>query len=203
VDPDEAPGYHDIIKEPMDVALVASRLKNYESNPSKFLADFNLMFDNCQKYNVESSEIYKTAEDLRVWVKAKYDKSLPTPTEESLSFGAVPWQDDYEEMPFLPPVVMEHVKAPPFDLAAPTQVVMEDMGIQYKKKHPSVNENLSSSLALTVTEADKLLDDLLLDESGSNQYVKMKAYHMAARNLSNTVVPYNDAKVTVESFGHI
>lgn len=54
VRPEDAPGYHDVIARPMDLASISDRLKRggreaggYASAP-EFLADMQLVWDNCR-----------------------------------------------------------------------------------------------------------------------------------------------------------
>ncbi len=63
---DEAPGYLEVIKQPMDLSTIASKLENsvYDTI-EKFVSDMRLVFDNCCQYNSDTSAIYDTATELR------------------------------------------------------------------------------------------------------------------------------------------
>ena len=50
--------YHDIISHPMDLSTVRNKLDSGEyHNKNEFAADVRLMFDNCYKYNGETSDV--------------------------------------------------------------------------------------------------------------------------------------------------
>jgi len=56
----EVPDYHQIIKAPMDLAKIKSKLNmgSYQLN-EELLSDIQLVFRNCDLYNVEGNEIYE------------------------------------------------------------------------------------------------------------------------------------------------
>lgn len=56
----EVPDYHKIIKTPMDLAKIKSKLNmgQYQLN-EELLSDIQLVFKNCDEYNVEGNEIYE------------------------------------------------------------------------------------------------------------------------------------------------
>lgn len=57
--------YIKIIKKPMHLTLVESKLKNEEyKNVLEIFEDLQLIWDNCKYYNQETSEIYKQADIL-------------------------------------------------------------------------------------------------------------------------------------------
>lgn len=63
---DEAPGYLEIIKQPIDLGTIASKLDNSAYDTiEKFVSDMRLVFDNCCQYNSDTSSIYETATELR------------------------------------------------------------------------------------------------------------------------------------------
>ncbi|KAH8409818.1 hypothetical protein KR222_009049 [Zaprionus bogoriensis] len=55
----EVPDYHKIIKTPMDLAKIKSKLNmgEYQLN-EELLSDIQLVFRNCDEYNVEGNEVY-------------------------------------------------------------------------------------------------------------------------------------------------
>uniref|UniRef100_UPI00358E9432 nucleosome-remodeling factor subunit BPTF isoform X2 n=1 Tax=Myxine glutinosa TaxID=7769 RepID=UPI00358E9432 len=65
VDEDEAPGYYDVIKEPMDLSTIERRLatRTY-TKLAEFVGDITKMFDNCRYYNPPESTFVKCAEVL-------------------------------------------------------------------------------------------------------------------------------------------
>lgn len=56
----EVPDYYDIIKNPMDFAKVKSKLNmgSYQIN-EEVMRDIELVFGNCDEYNVKGNEIYE------------------------------------------------------------------------------------------------------------------------------------------------
>lgn len=69
----EAPGYYDIIKNPIDLSAMTKKIKRREYNSKQdFQADLDLMFANCRRYNTDPKSIYvKHASELD-----KYSKKL-------------------------------------------------------------------------------------------------------------------------------
>ena len=63
---DEAPGYSDIIDQPMALTTVKQLLETGTLTPSTFFADMCLIFDNCRAYNTEESELFVWATELKV-----------------------------------------------------------------------------------------------------------------------------------------
>ncbi|KAL6760054.1 chromatin remodeling complex WSTF-ISWI, large subunit [Haematococcus lacustris] len=63
---EEVPDYHDIIKDPVDLSLIARRLAGrvFYSHLDIFLADFRRMFNNCRTYNSQDTIYYKLANKL-------------------------------------------------------------------------------------------------------------------------------------------
>ncbi|KAH9844308.1 uncharacterized protein C8Q71DRAFT_732083 [Rhodofomes roseus] len=61
----EAPDYHDIVKRPMDLKTIKSRIKDgLIANSLEFQRDVYLMFANAMMYNRPGSEIYNMAEEM-------------------------------------------------------------------------------------------------------------------------------------------
>lgn len=77
VDLSSVPGYSDIISTPMDLSTIKARITTYDESPGKFLRDMRLIFDNCQKFNIESSDLYKAAATLRNLTESKYNEAFP------------------------------------------------------------------------------------------------------------------------------
>lgn len=65
VDPNDAPDYYGVIKEPMDLATMEERIqKRYYEKLTEFVADMTKIFDNCRYYNPSDSPFYQCAEVL-------------------------------------------------------------------------------------------------------------------------------------------
>lgn len=68
---EEAPGYYELIKKPMDLSSIDSKINSglYKTK-EEFIADFQLMCDNCRTFNPESSIYVKCANALEKKFKA-------------------------------------------------------------------------------------------------------------------------------------
>ncbi|THV08511.1 hypothetical protein K435DRAFT_824981 [Dendrothele bispora CBS 962.96] len=61
----EAPDYHDIVKRPMDLKTIKTRIRDgVISNSLEFQRDIYLMFANAMMYNRPGSDVYMMAEDM-------------------------------------------------------------------------------------------------------------------------------------------
>eukprot|EP00200_Dunaliella_tertiolecta_P016325 CAMPEP_0202414358 /NCGR_PEP_ID=MMETSP1128-20130828/32540_1 /ASSEMBLY_ACC=CAM_ASM_000463 /TAXON_ID=3047 /ORGANISM="Dunaliella tertiolecta, Strain CCMP1320" /LENGTH=324 /DNA_ID=CAMNT_0049020757 /DNA_START=322 /DNA_END=1296 /DNA_ORIENTATION=+ len=70
VSKDEVPDYYDIIKDPVDLTLITSRLRrgDHYLNLDIFIADFKRMFTNCKIYNAADTIYYKIADKLEAFL---------------------------------------------------------------------------------------------------------------------------------------
>ncbi|PRT52502.1 Histone acetyltransferase GCN5 [Wickerhamiella sorbophila] len=68
----EVPDYYDLIQEPMDLSTMEQKLEKdqYDSMDS-FVYDAKLIFDNCRKYNSETTTYYKNATKLDKFFQQK------------------------------------------------------------------------------------------------------------------------------------
>ncbi|XP_016975852.1 nucleosome-remodeling factor subunit NURF301 isoform X2 [Drosophila rhopaloa] len=72
VDPKEAPDYYKVIKEPMDLKRMETKLEsNAYSKLAEFIGDMTKIFDNCRYYNPKESSFYKCAETLESYFVQK------------------------------------------------------------------------------------------------------------------------------------
>ncbi|PSR95712.1 Transcription factor like [Actinidia chinensis var. chinensis] len=94
--------YHDIIKNPMDLGTVKSRLaKNWYKSPREFAEDVRLTFRNAMTYNPKGQDVHVMAEELLMIFEEKWavieseycfdwrfelvhDVGLPTPTSRKV-----------------------------------------------------------------------------------------------------------------------
>ena len=56
--------YLDVVKVPMDLGTVSSKLASYE-NMDAFWSDVDLIWTNCMKYNADGSEVFVMAENMK------------------------------------------------------------------------------------------------------------------------------------------
>ncbi|KAI5613581.1 nucleosome-remodeling factor subunit BPTF isoform X6, partial [Silurus asotus] len=72
VDPEDAPDYYRVIKEPMDLSTMEERLlKHHYSKLTEYVADMTRIFDNCRYYNPSDSPFYQCAEVLETFFVQK------------------------------------------------------------------------------------------------------------------------------------
>ncbi|KAK4041549.1 histone acetyltransferase [Parachaetomium inaequale] len=65
VNKDEVMDYYDVIKEPMDLSTMETKLEaDQYTTPEDFIRDAKLIFDNCRKYNNETTPYAKSANKL-------------------------------------------------------------------------------------------------------------------------------------------
>jgi len=74
VTPAEAPDYHEVIKNPIDLSEINRRAKkNQYKSKAEFAADLKLMFDNCRTYNPPSTPYYQLANELEAFCMPKVE----------------------------------------------------------------------------------------------------------------------------------
>ncbi|KAL3702820.1 histone acetyltransferase [Talaromyces marneffei ATCC 18224] len=74
VNRDEVPDYYEVIKEPMDLSTMEEKHeKDLYPTPQDFIRDAMLIFDNCRKYNNETTPYAKSANKLEkfMWQQIK------------------------------------------------------------------------------------------------------------------------------------
>ena len=64
---DVAPGYSEVIAEPMDFATIEQKIAggNYEGSIKSFARDLTLIFDNAMSYNEDGSAVHELAKQLK------------------------------------------------------------------------------------------------------------------------------------------
>lgn len=74
VNRDEVPDYYEVIKEPMDLSTMEEKHdKDLYPTPQEFIRDAMLIFDNCRRYNNETTPYAKSANKLEryMWQQIK------------------------------------------------------------------------------------------------------------------------------------
>ncbi|EQB51886.1 hypothetical protein CGLO_08526 [Colletotrichum gloeosporioides Cg-14] len=74
VNKDDVADYYEVIKEPMDLSTMETKLEaDQYATPEDFIRDAKLIFDNCRKYNNESTPYAKSANKLEkyMWQQIK------------------------------------------------------------------------------------------------------------------------------------
>ncbi|ULT81241.1 hypothetical protein L3Y34_011252 [Caenorhabditis briggsae] len=71
--------YLDVVKNPMDLQTMKKKLDHKQyAEPEEFVADMNLMIDNCCLYNPKGSSVYQNALDLKALFEQRW-KLFPSP----------------------------------------------------------------------------------------------------------------------------
>ncbi|PIC17114.1 hypothetical protein B9Z55_023468 [Caenorhabditis nigoni] len=71
--------YLDVVKKPMDLQTMKKKLDHKQyAEPEEFVADMNLMIDNCCLYNPKGSSVYQNALDLKALFEQRW-KLFPSP----------------------------------------------------------------------------------------------------------------------------
>ncbi|XP_051998007.1 bromodomain adjacent to zinc finger domain protein 2B isoform X2 [Xyrauchen texanus] len=77
VNPKSVPGYHKIIKKPMDLSTIRDKLTNSQYlNLETFIIDVNLVFDNCEKFNEDNSDIGRAGHTMRRFFQRRWTEML-------------------------------------------------------------------------------------------------------------------------------
>lgn len=75
VNREEVPDYYEVIKEPMDLSTMEDRLQqDMYPRPEDFIKDAKLVFDNCRKYNNETTPYAKSANKLEKYMWSEIKK---------------------------------------------------------------------------------------------------------------------------------
>lgn len=104
VDEEIAPGYHDIIKKPMDLSMIEQKLNSQSYRTTKrFIMDLNLMINNCFQFSGADSELGRMATRLRRFItkciKIYLDKNDGDDDDEDFHHGNVPTQTERKWRP--------------------------------------------------------------------------------------------------------
>lgn len=76
---DEAPGYHSIIKRPMDLSTIKKNIENGGIRcTSEFHRDVMLMFQNALMYNREDHDVHRMADEMREEVMEQIQSFIAT-----------------------------------------------------------------------------------------------------------------------------
>ncbi|XP_066542422.1 bromodomain adjacent to zinc finger domain protein 2B isoform X2 [Hoplias malabaricus] len=77
VNPKSVPGYRKVIKKPMDFSTIREKLSNsLYQNLETFIIDVNLVFDNCEKFNEDYSDIGRAGHNMRRFFQRRWTELL-------------------------------------------------------------------------------------------------------------------------------
>ncbi|KAL4580399.1 hypothetical protein LXL04_016590 [Taraxacum kok-saghyz] len=88
--------YHDIIKHPMDLGTIKSRLaQNFYKTPTEFAEDVKLTFDNAMTYNPEGQDVHVMAQQLKTifeerWAVIEFEWRHGTTTRTKMAPMSLP-----------------------------------------------------------------------------------------------------------------
>ena len=99
------PHYHKIVKKPMDLATIGSKLKNGEyENAKEFEVDVRLMFNNCYRFNPPNDPIHHMGKQLEHFFNEKWAQKkqwindhAPGSGRQSPSTSPEPDEDEDDE----------------------------------------------------------------------------------------------------------
>ena len=148
VDPvrDQAPGYFEIIKRPMDLSNMRAKLEaGLYADRFAFEADFRLMIRNAKTYNGAETFVFKEAGKLEVYFEAQWsrmsktiEKAQPAVRERERRERAMP------PPPVPMPVPVEDVKPP---VATPSRSTSSSSVVSPPSSSSSSQSPLSSKSA--------------------------------------------------------
>nr|XP_019935621.1 PREDICTED: bromodomain adjacent to zinc finger domain protein 2B-like isoform X7 [Paralichthys olivaceus] len=71
------PGYKKVIKKPMDFSTIREKLVSSQyQNLETFIIDVNLVFDNCEKFNEDNSDIGRAGHNMRKFFEKRWTELL-------------------------------------------------------------------------------------------------------------------------------
>ncbi|KAF4087074.1 hypothetical protein AMELA_G00091360 [Ameiurus melas] len=77
VNPKSVPGYRKVIKKPMDFSTIREKLSNSQYlNLETFIIDVNLVFENCEKFNEDDSDIGRAGHSMRRFFQRRWTELL-------------------------------------------------------------------------------------------------------------------------------
>jgi len=83
VDAELIPSYYKLITHPMDLSTIRKKLAGNEyRGPGEFSADFELMINNCYRFNPPGSEVYACATKLNALFKQVFEQKRKKPAGE-------------------------------------------------------------------------------------------------------------------------
>lgn len=87
---DVAPGYSDLISEPMDLSTIKKKLRShsYDEDALAMIREIRLVWSNCQEYNAPGSDIFNLAAELEAEFESKL-KDIVTNNNTSETIGSV------------------------------------------------------------------------------------------------------------------
>ncbi|XP_057437852.1 transcription factor GTE10-like isoform X2 [Lotus japonicus] len=153
------PDYFNVIKHPMDLGTVKSRLSSGEySNPVNFASDVRLTFSNAMTYNPPGNDVHIMAENLSKFFETRWksiEKKIPV-IDCTQSEPSRPARDDTEIRDQIPPSKKKKITPNDSNVKPePVKRIMTD-----EEKH-----NLSLELEAMLGELPETIIDFLKEQS--------------------------------------
>ncbi|KAL0718387.1 hypothetical protein Bca4012_067709 [Brassica carinata] len=162
------PDYFTVVKHPMDLGTIRSRLRNGEySSPLSFAADVRLTFSNSMAYNPPGNQYHKMARDLSTYFESR-------------------WKTIEKKIPVMEPPVMYLTSSASLESEIPYNVAPP------RKNTAAVNESKlrvePAKLVMTDDEKKKLSQDLdSLEEEFPQNIVDLLKEQIGNDDLSGEV----------------
>ncbi|KAF2090291.1 Bromodomain-containing protein [Saccharata proteae CBS 121410] len=154
------PQYLKIIKKPMDLGTIQSRLKNGEYSSAKDVkSDIELMLHNCYKFNPETDDVHRMGKQVdavyrKLWQeKQKWlDDHLPvsenhSPATSDLEEDESEEEDDEEEIRQRQEQIAQQIMA----------LTQEQLALQKKRNSPAGVKKKSAKTAKTAGKTKKVI----------------------------------------------
>jgi len=221
----DVPGYTEIVKHPIDLSTIKSKIAKYEDSPSTFLADMCLIFDNCQLFNLENSELYTAASVLRAFTEQRYKETFSSSSRrrsrnKSISgrSASVKDEDGARASGSVSPVkASERKHAADAEHEHETHGQNSKSSGQSSKPYSSGSGTVSSSskgpiqstlrYPDTIPELNGLIAQIeqARDNFSSNEFVRDRCFRQAADLLIKTKMPFTVAPqiYVVKRFGSL
>ncbi|KAJ8298613.1 hypothetical protein KUTeg_022673 [Tegillarca granosa] len=172
VDEEVAPGYHDVIKRPMDLSTIDKKLHNRDYRTVKgFISDFNLMFNNCRKFNglesavklyLENDDDYNDEdEDFKMSVQTTEKKMFrPRRAASSRAMDTLHKamdDDEFERYASLSPPSIDELEQ------NPDMPHTKRQELPRKRLIPELSSNTRSDCSLPITVAKREPTKMVID----------------------------------------
>ncbi|KAK4414163.1 Transcription factor GTE10 [Sesamum alatum] len=160
------PDYFNVIKHPMDLGTVKSKLlSNQYSSPMEFASDVRLTFKNAMTYNPPGHDVHFMAEVMSKYFEVRWkpiDRKMPPTGDESTSKSSVVIEP---ESAFVPPsrkqktVSMENKVKQERDKRAMTDVEKQKLGVELESLLAELPDNIVNFMKESTLNSSQVSDD--------------------------------------------
>ncbi|KAG6421297.1 hypothetical protein SASPL_117847 [Salvia splendens] len=165
----KVPDYYDVIKHPMDLGTVKSKLlSNHYSTPMEFAADVRLTFKNARTFNPPKHDVHIMAEIMSKYFEVRWksiEKKLPPTADDSMA-SKLSVIIEPESAFVLPAkkqktVSMEAKAKPEQDKPAMSDVEKQKLGTELEELIAELPDNFLKESTLNSTEVT--VDEIEID----------------------------------------